>query len=67
VKARNNSSQNIYVQSATLNGKPLNRAWLRHAEVVAGGTLELVMGPNPNESWGAAPDQLPPRNFPPQQ
>ncbi len=64
VKTRNNSAQNIYVQSATLNGKPLNRAWLRHDEVVAGGILELEMGPKPNESWGSAPDQLPPRNFP---
>jgi len=65
VKTRNNSAQNMYVQSATLNGKPLERAWLRHSEVVAGGTLELVMGPNPNEGWGSGPDQLPPRNFPP--
>jgi predicted alpha-1,2-mannosidase len=64
VKTRNNSAANMYVQSATLNGKPLNRAWLRHSQVVAGGTLELVMGPNPNLSWGSAPDQLPPRNFP---
>jgi predicted alpha-1,2-mannosidase len=64
IRTRNNSAENIYVQSATLNGKPLNRAWLRHAEVVAGGTLELVMGPTPNESWGSAPDELPPRNFP---
>ena len=65
VKTLNNSAQNMYVQSATLNGKPLERAWLRHSEVVAGGTLELVMGPNPNEGWGSGPDQLPPRNFPP--
>jgi predicted alpha-1,2-mannosidase len=65
VKTRNNSAENVYVQSATLNGRPLNRAWLRHGEVVAGGTLELVMGPKPNESWGSAPDELPPRNFPP--
>jgi predicted alpha-1,2-mannosidase len=65
VKTRHNSPQNIYVQSATLNGKPLNRAWLRHAEVVAGGTLELVMGSQPNEAWGSGVDQLPPRNFGP--
>jgi predicted alpha-1,2-mannosidase len=64
VRARNNSPQNFYVQSATLNGQPLSRAWLKHAEVAAGGTLELVMGPQPNESWGSAPGQLPPRNFP---
>jgi predicted alpha-1,2-mannosidase len=65
VKTRNNSAQNIYVQSATLNGHILNRAWLRHAEVAAGGVLELKMGPKPNESWGSAPDELPPQYFPP--
>ncbi len=65
VRTRHNSAQNCYVQSATLNGKPLQRAWLRHAEVAAGGTLELVMGPQPNTSWGSAPAELPPRNFPP--
>jgi putative alpha-1,2-mannosidase len=63
VVARNNSPRNVYIQSATLNGKPLERAWLRHAEIVSGGKLELVMGPNPNETWGSAPAQLPPRNF----
>jgi predicted alpha-1,2-mannosidase len=67
IKARNNSHENMYVQSARLNGRELNRAWLRHAELVAGGTLELVMGPKPNESWGSAPTELPPRNFSPAQ
>jgi putative alpha-1,2-mannosidase len=64
ILARNNSAENMYVQSATLNGKPLNRAWLRHSEVADGGVLELVMGPKPNENWGSAPDELPPQNFP---
>jgi predicted alpha-1,2-mannosidase len=53
VIARNNSAQNFYVQSAKLNGKPLNRAWLRLPEIVAGGTLELHMGPQPNKNWGS--------------
>ena len=65
IRTHNNSAENMYVQSASLNGKPLNRAWLRHAEVVAGGVLELDMGPKPNKSWGSAPKELPPRNFPP--
>jgi predicted alpha-1,2-mannosidase len=60
VIARNNSPQNIYIQSAKLNGKPLNRAWLRHDEVVAGGTLELQMGSEPDKNWASAPEQLPP-------
>jgi predicted alpha-1,2-mannosidase len=58
VIARNNSPQNIYVQSAKLNGKALERGWIRHAEIVAGGTLEFEMGAEPNKNWGAA--QLPP-------
>ncbi len=58
VIARNNSAANVYVQSAKLNGKPLNRAWLRHKEIVAGGTLEFVMGAEPNKNWGVA--ELPP-------
>ncbi|MEM1689927.1 MAG: GH92 family glycosyl hydrolase [Candidatus Hadarchaeales archaeon] len=50
----NNSPTNIYVQSAKLNGQPLERAWLWHSEIINGGTLELWMGPNPNTSWGVS-------------
>ncbi|HEY4350438.1 MAG TPA: GH92 family glycosyl hydrolase [Paraburkholderia sp.] len=42
---------NRYVQSATLNGKPLDNAWFRHAQIAGGGTLELTMGPVPTD-WG---------------
>ena len=45
------SSQNVYVQSAKLNGKPLDRPWVTHAEIVAGGTLELDMGMLPMHLW----------------
>ena len=45
-------------------GEPLNRAWLHHSEIAAGGALELVMGPTPNDAWRSAPDELPPKNFP---
>ena len=44
-----------YIQSAKLNGKPLNRCWLAHGEIVAGGELELELGTTPNKSWGGAP------------
>ena len=52
ITAKNNSPDNIYIQSASLNGKPLNRCWLSYAEITAGGTLDLVLGPQPNKSWG---------------
>ena len=52
ITAKNNSAENVYIQSATLNGKPLNRCWLDYKEIVAGGRLDLVLGPQPNEQWG---------------
>jgi predicted alpha-1,2-mannosidase len=59
VVARDNSAQNMYIQSATLNDQPFTRTWLTHDQIVAGGTLVLQMGPMPNRSWGAAPADRP--------
>jgi predicted alpha-1,2-mannosidase len=53
VKAKNFSKANKYIQSATLNGKEFNRAWLKHTEITTGGTLEFVMGDRPNKGWAS--------------
>jgi predicted alpha-1,2-mannosidase len=53
VEARNNSKENKYIQSATLNGKPLNKPWFDHAEIQKGGTLIFQMGSEPNKAWGS--------------
>jgi predicted alpha-1,2-mannosidase len=42
--AHNNSKENIYIKSIQLNGKPLDRYWITHNEIVSGGLLELEMG-----------------------
>lgn len=55
VKATKVSKKNKYIQSARLNGKELNRAWITHNEISWGGTLELVMGERPNKEWAADP------------
>ncbi|MEI6081543.1 MAG: GH92 family glycosyl hydrolase [Verrucomicrobiota bacterium] len=52
ITAKNNSPENVYIQSAMLNGKPLNRCWLDYKEIASGGQLDLVLGPNPNKNWG---------------
>jgi predicted alpha-1,2-mannosidase len=52
VVANGVSPDNIYVQSAKLNGRPLDRAWFRHAEIRNGATFEFEMGPKPS-TWGA--------------
>jgi len=60
ITAKDVSSRNKYVQSATLNGKPLNKPWFTQGDIAGGGTLVLRMGPRPNESWGSALDAAPP-------
>lgn len=52
ITTKNNSPHNIYIQSATLNGKPINRCWLDYKEIASSGGLDLVLGPNPNKKWG---------------
>jgi putative alpha-1,2-mannosidase len=52
IKAQNLSKENSYIQSAKLNGKPLDRSWLKHDEIVKGGELVFEMGKEPNEKWG---------------
>ncbi|MDR3445086.1 MULTISPECIES: GH92 family glycosyl hydrolase [unclassified Dyella] len=48
-----------YVGSVTLNGKPLNRVFLRHGEIVAGGELHFTMQAEPNRAWGQGADARP--------
>lgn len=45
-------SGNRYIRSASINGKALNRAWVRHEEIAGGGTLLLKLGSEPGE-WGS--------------
>jgi predicted alpha-1,2-mannosidase len=54
IEARNSSKLNRYIQSATLNGKVLNKFWFKHAELVNGGKLVLLMGPKPNKDWASS-------------
>nr|WP_321408219.1 GH92 family glycosyl hydrolase [uncultured Carboxylicivirga sp.] len=60
IVAHNASDENKYVQSAMLNGKPLNKPWFSHEEIHKGGVLELVMGPKANKEWGTEVEDAPP-------
>jgi predicted alpha-1,2-mannosidase len=60
VIARNNSATSLYIQSATLNGKPWNKPWFSHSDIANGARLVLTMGPEPNPKWGSAADAAPP-------
>lgn len=52
------SEANKYIESATLNGKPLNRTFIKHDEIVNGGLLEFKMSSSPTE-WGVKEGQEP--------
>jgi putative alpha-1,2-mannosidase len=41
-----------YIKSARLNGRDYSRAFISHADLVAGGELVLEMSDRPNKAWG---------------
>lgn len=52
IKAPGASRRNIYVQRATLNGRPLRSFRFPASELLRGGELVVEMGPEPNRQWG---------------
>jgi len=59
IEADNNSKQNVYIQSATLNGKPYTHNWICHGDIVNGGTLHFEMGSNPALQRGIKEEDKP--------
>lgn len=49
IKAPGVSDKNRYVKSVKLNGKPYDKLYLTHRDILAGGTLEFVMSSTPNK------------------
>lgn len=60
IECKGNKADAPYIQSAKLNGKTFTRTYLTHDEITAGGKLTLVIGKNPNKSWGAQKEDVPP-------
>lgn len=48
---KRDADKDIYIQSATLNGKPYTKNYITHSDIVAGGTLRFKMGSKPSK-WG---------------
>ncbi|KAJ6104855.1 glycoside hydrolase family 92 protein [Penicillium sp. IBT 16267x] len=51
--------ENIYIQSATLNGEPYTKNWIKHSFFEKGGVLEFTLGNN-ESTWGTRPEDVPP-------
>ncbi len=52
IEARNNSSENNYIQSMTWDGKAYNDCFINHADLIKGGTIVFEMGAEPSD-WAA--------------
>lgn len=59
IEARNVSRNKPYIQSATLNGHPLDTFWFPASELLQGGELVLQMGAQPNRDWAAGTRKAP--------
>ena len=47
IEAKDQSDKNVYVKRVTLNGKPIDRRYITHAQLMAGGTLVFQMDDKP--------------------
>jgi predicted alpha-1,2-mannosidase len=59
ISAPGNSSENKYVQTLTVNGKPWDKNWLNHFDLQQGGLLQFKMGATPNKSRGTSASAFP--------
>ena len=59
IRAENLSRENIYIQKATLKGKPYTKSYLKHSDILAGGELILYMDSKPSFGWGVNPEDRP--------
>jgi hypothetical protein len=53
IEANNNSAENKYILSATLDGKDMPQSFMMHQAIINGGHFVFEMGPEPNKQWGA--------------
>jgi predicted alpha-1,2-mannosidase len=59
IEAQDVSPKNIYIQSARLNGKKYSKSYISQNDIMQGGKLLLIMGPEPDTTWGAKPADRP--------
>ncbi len=57
VEVKNQSDKNVYVKEASLNGKPLNRNYITHSEIMSGGKITFEMSSKPSKKI-LPPDHL---------
>ena len=59
VTVKNLSDKNIYIQSATLNGKVYTKSFIKHSDIIKGGILVFIMGEKPSVKFGVKDNDRP--------
>jgi predicted alpha-1,2-mannosidase len=60
IRAPGNGEGSPYMQAVEWNGMPYFKSWIRHQDLMAGGTLVFHMGDRPNKAFGSPPKDRPP-------
>jgi predicted alpha-1,2-mannosidase len=59
IEANNNNKENVYIQSASLNGKNYTANFIRYSDIANGGILHFEMGNQPCKTRGIANEDKP--------
>ncbi|WP_133063350.1 GH92 family glycosyl hydrolase, partial [Sedimentisphaera salicampi] len=59
VEAEDNCKDNIYIETARLNGKPYSKTYLNYEDIQNGGRVSFDMSDKPNKDWGDDPSDAP--------
>lgn len=59
IKAKNQSTENMYIEAASLNGNSFTKNYLTYDEIINGGTVEFTMSATPNKERGTKPADFP--------
>ena len=59
IEAENNNASHVYIESAAINGKSLEKNHIDIQDILAGGTLKFKMSNRPNTSRGRTKEASP--------
>lgn len=58
ITTKNNSLENIFINSASLNGSKYNKPFITHQQIMEGGQIDFLMDNSPNTNWGTKTDGM---------
>jgi len=59
ITSKNNSHDNVYVNKVSLNGSEYSKTFIRHSDIMKGGTLNFDMSNTPNMQRGINKEDFP--------